>query len=71
MGAGSAGSVLANRLSEDPKNKVALLEAGVEDTNPLVHAPLGFLFLMKSSLDWAYETVQQKSAAFGLKDQVR
>ena len=57
VGAGSAGCVLANRLSADPRNRVLLLEAGGEDTNPWVHVPLGYgkLFLDKS-VNWSYST---------------
>src|SRR3984885_14784913 len=52
VGAGSAGCVLAARLSEDPDTRVALLEAGGEDTEPLIHVPAAFPALFKSDLDW-------------------
>jgi choline dehydrogenase len=52
IGAGSAGCVLAARLSEDPDVRVALLEAGSEDTQPEIHVPAAFPALFKSSLDW-------------------
>ena len=52
VGAGSAGCVLAARLSEDPRRPVALLEAGAEDTQPEIHIPAAFPALFKSSSDW-------------------
>ena len=52
VGAGSAGCVLAARLSEDPDVSVALLEAGAQDTQPEIHIPFAFPALFKSSWDW-------------------
>lgn len=60
VGAGSAGCVLANRLSENPANKVLLLEAGGSDGNLLYNMPAGFFVLMqKGTGNWNYETVPQ------------
>ncbi len=56
IGAGSAGCVLANRLSEDPKVKVLLLEAGGRDTRREIHIPAAFSKLFKTPCDWAYYT---------------
>ncbi|WP_299026216.1 choline dehydrogenase [uncultured Sulfitobacter sp.] len=57
IGAGSAGCVLANRLSADPKNKVVLLEAGGRDWNPWIHIPVGyFKTIHNPSVDWCYKT---------------
>jgi choline dehydrogenase len=52
VGAGSAGCVLAARLSEDPDVQVLLLEAGGPDTAPEIHVPAMFPIMFKSSLDW-------------------
>jgi choline dehydrogenase len=52
VGAGSAGCVLAARLSEDRDARVALLEAGGEDSQPEIHIPAAFPALFKSSFDW-------------------
>jgi choline dehydrogenase len=60
VGAGSAGCVLANRLSEDPAARVLLLEAGGEDTDDAIHIPAAFATLFKTKWDWNYETVEQK-----------
>ena len=57
VGAGSAGCVLANRLSKDPRNKVILLEAGGKDWNPWIHIPVGyFKTIHNPSVDWCYKT---------------
>ncbi len=60
VGAGSAGCVLANRLSEDREVKVLLLEAGESDRRWDVHTPAAFSRLFKSSCDWAYTTDPQR-----------
>ncbi|RWJ05733.1 GMC family oxidoreductase N-terminal domain-containing protein [Mesorhizobium sp.] len=61
VGAGSAGSVVATRLAEDPKTRVLVLEAGAHYRNPLYSMPLlaGRLFEMKQH-NWFYQTVPQK-----------
>jgi choline dehydrogenase len=56
VGAGSAGCVLANRLSDDSSAKVLLLEAGVRDKKQEIHIPAAFAKLFKTPLDWNYET---------------
>jgi len=57
VGAGSAGCVLANRLSADPSVKVVLLEAGGRDWNPWIHIPVGYFKTMHNpSVDWCYRT---------------
>lgn len=55
VGAGSAGCVLANRLSEDPNASVLLLEAGGEDNYFWIHIPVGYLYTINNSrTDWCY-----------------
>ena len=57
IGAGSAGCVLANRLSANPKNKILLLEAGGEDTYPWIHIPIGYYKTMHNpKTDWCFKT---------------
>jgi choline dehydrogenase len=57
VGAGSAGCVLANRLSASGKYSVLLLEAGPRDTNPWIHVPLGYGKLFKEkAVNWMYQT---------------
>ncbi len=57
VGAGSAGCVLANRLSANPAIKVVLLEAGGRDWNPWIHIPVGYFKTMHNpAVDWCYRT---------------
>jgi len=57
VGAGSAGCVLASRLTEDPEKSVLLLEAGPRDTHPWIHIPLGYGKLFsRTDVNWAYES---------------
>ena len=66
VGAGSAGCVLAARLTEDPATSVLLLEAGPRDRKLHVRIPAAFSKLFRSPLDWGYDTVPQgRSTAAG------
>jgi choline dehydrogenase len=59
VGAGSAGCVLAARLSADPDTSVLLIEAGPPDTNDNIHVPLGYLKLAGTEVDWNYWTAPE------------
>lgn len=60
LGGGSAGCVLAARLSENPAVQVALLEAGPVDRSVLIHCPAGLALLAKNGqANWAFETMAQ------------
>ena len=57
VGGGSAGCLLANRLSSEPKNRVLLLEAGKKDSYPWLHIPVGYLYCIGNPrTDWMYNT---------------
>jgi choline dehydrogenase len=57
IGAGTAGCVLANRLSANPANKVLLIEAGGKDNYPWIKIPIGYLFTMNNpKTDWCFKT---------------
>ena len=60
IGAGSAGCVLANRLSDDPNVKVLLLEAGSRDWHPFIHMPAGLAKLVnRKGVNWDYNTAPE------------
>jgi choline dehydrogenase len=60
VGTGSAGSVVANRLSADPSVEVVVLEAGPRDKDKFIHIPAAFAKLFRSEVDWDYLTEPQK-----------
>ena len=60
VGGGSAGAVLAARLTENPATRVLLLEAGGTDRHPLYHLPAGFAKMTKGIGSWGWQTVPQR-----------
>ena len=69
VGAGSAGCVLANRLSESSNVSVLLIEAGGADTHGDIHIPSAYYRIQRTSIDWQYQTVPQKDSSLGLRKQ--
>ncbi|HEY1320666.1 MAG TPA: lycopene cyclase family protein, partial [Streptosporangiaceae bacterium] len=63
IGAGSAGCVLASRLTENPSTRVLLLEAGPPDDADEIHIPAALNLLFQSTYDWDYHTEPQSRAA--------
>lgn len=68
IGSGTAGSVLAARLSEQPELRIGLIEAGGAATDPLIAAPGKWPLLQGSGIDWAYRTVPQRHTANRVHD---
>lgn len=62
VGGGSAGCVLAARLSDTPEVKVLLLEAGPVDKSPYIHMPIGFYKMTSGPMTWGLKTAPQKHA---------
>ena len=60
IGGGSAGCVVASRLSENPALSILLVEAGSEDKHPLYHLPAGFAKMTKGIGSWGWNTVPQR-----------
>ncbi len=69
VGGGSAGAVIANRLSEDPSIKVLLLEAGGSE-NLFSDIPIAAATLQMTPIDWAFQTEPQEASCFGLINRV-
>lgn len=64
VGAGTAGNVLANRLSQDPRISVAVIDPGADQRgNPNVTNPIAWINNLGSSVDWAYQSVPQANVS--------
>src|SRR5437870_11641214 len=70
VGGGTAGSVLANRLSVAPNVRVLLLEAGGDDENVVTDIPLFARHLQQTDVDWKFKTVPQKYACMASQNSV-
>lgn len=74
VGSGSAGTVLAARLSENPDNRVLLVEAGESDRErketPYIDIPALYPLLVNSSVDWGYYSVPQRFSGYAFNNRV-